>query len=105
MLGRMRLAQMLVARGDAATALAVVQGLVPELETCLPVGTSLPEFHWVCHLAARDSGDAPLAAPCLTAAAQWIRTTAAAQEAEAFRESFLQRNPINRAILAAAARR
>ena len=104
MLGRMRLVQILLARGDAATALTIVHGLLPDLQSCLPVGAYLPELYWLCHAAARDGGDSALAAHCLDAAVRWITATALPDVPPPFRESFLQRNPVNRRVLTTASR-
>jgi hypothetical protein len=41
----------------------------------------------------------------LARGAQWVRRVALPQVPDAFRDSFLQRNPANRALLAAADRR
>lgn len=46
----------------------------------------------------------PGAAPLLAAEQAWVRQVAARQVPEAFRESFLHRNPFNRALLAAGTR-
>jgi DNA-binding SARP family transcriptional activator/tetratricopeptide (TPR) repeat protein len=104
MLGRMRLLQMLVRHGDVGTARTVLHGLVPDLARHLPVGCYLPEFHWVCHQAARAIDDHALARRCLDDALQWILKTALPQVPEPFHDSFLHRHSLNRLLLAAASR-
>jgi DNA-binding SARP family transcriptional activator len=49
-------------------------------------------------------GDADQAAELLAAAVAWIRQTALPQVPEAFHESFLHRNPVNRTLLTAESR-
>jgi len=51
------------------------------------------------------NGDSAAADAVLAAALAWLRQTALPQVPDAFRESFLQRNPVNRALLAAESRR
>ena len=51
------------------------------------------------------SGDGDQAMMALAHGALWVRRTALPNVPEAFRDSFLQRNPTNRALLAAADRR
>ena len=51
------------------------------------------------------AGDGDQALMALAQGAQWVRRTALPNVPAAFRESFLQRNATNRALLAAADRR
>jgi DNA-binding SARP family transcriptional activator len=51
------------------------------------------------------NGDGTAADAVLAAALGWLRQSALPQVPDAFRESFLQRNPVNRALLAAESRR
>ncbi len=48
--------------------------------------------------------DPDRAAACLARGVEWIQKTALPQVPEAYRDSFLNRNPVNRALLAAASR-
>jgi hypothetical protein len=102
MLGRARLAQLLLAQRELDTAITVVHGLQADLAHCHPVGMYLPELHWICHRVAREAGDAAFAARCLDAAVRWIRDTALPHVPAPYRDSFVRRQPINRRILAAA---
>jgi hypothetical protein len=51
------------------------------------------------------SGDGDQALMALAQGALWVRRKALPNVPDAFRDSFLQRNPTNRALLAAADRR
>ncbi|HZT55912.1 MAG TPA: hypothetical protein VFA35_06780, partial [Burkholderiaceae bacterium] len=102
MLGRARLAQLLLAQRELDTALTVVRGLQADLASCHPVGMYLPELHWICHRVAHAAGDSAFAAHCLDAAVRWIRDTALPHVPAPYRDSFVRRQPINRRILAAA---
>lgn len=91
--------------GDAASALArwrEQQGLLPTLHVadCYP-----PRAAAIGRDILLACGDADQAAAQLVAAVAWIRETALPQVPEAFRESFLNRNPVNRALLTAESRR
>jgi DNA-binding SARP family transcriptional activator len=102
MLGRMRLVEVLTRVGDARTALVVARDLVADLARVAPVGTYLPELYASCRAAAVAAGDRRFAQRCLDKAVAWIDEVARAQVPVPFRESFAQRNPVNRALLAAA---
>ena len=99
MLGRMRLVQVLMAHGDAATALAVARGLIDDLTQLQPVGTYLPELYAACGAAAQAGRDKVLARRCQDAAVHWIAAVSQAHVPEHFRDSFAHRNLVNRAIL------
>jgi len=96
---------LLLERGDTAAAASAGHEL---LDRCLrdgpPPATYAPEPWWLAHraLAAAHRHDA--AALALQRAVQWIEQTALPQLPEVFRRSFLERNPINVAILRAVAR-
>ena len=61
----------------------------------------LPEAWWIAHRVFSDSGEAPAANSVLATAHTWI--TAALQDVPAeFHDSFTQRNPVNRMLLAMA---
>ena len=60
---------------------------------------------WAAVQAFDAVADEPAALATLTQAVDWVRTTARDHVPELFRQSFLDRNPINRAILSAAGRR
>jgi tetratricopeptide (TPR) repeat protein len=90
--------------GDTASAVArwnELEALLPTLQLvdCYPPTTAV---------IGRDillaQGETERAAALLGAAVNWIRQIALPQVPEAFRESFLHRNPVNRALLTAQSR-
>ena len=91
--------------GRGAEAAAALRELLPRLQRVQPADMYLPEAWWIAVQVfdACAAGDEALQA--LASAAHWIRQVALPQVPEAFRDSFLQRNPTNRALLAAADRR
>jgi tetratricopeptide (TPR) repeat protein len=85
---------------DAAVAL--LRSLLPRLEHAQPADMYLPDAWWIAFqvfsaCAARDE-----AAMALAQGTRWIRQVALPHVPDAFRDSFLNRNPTNRALLAAA---
>ena len=65
----------------------------------------LPAELWLhCGRAFAAAGDHARAAQLVNEGRQWLHTTATEQVPEPFRDSFLQRNPVNRELLALAAR-
>lgn len=94
--------RLLLATGDAGTSAAAAGVLLERIEAFgPPAGIYPPELWWHAHLALKRP-HAALAANALAQAAQWLRDTAANHLPALHRESFLARNPINRAVLAAA---
>jgi tetratricopeptide (TPR) repeat protein len=94
--------RLLMAAGDAEGASAVATRLLQRLEPFgPPPGIYAPELWWLAHQALRASEPAAAQA-ALIQAVQWIRQRARDHVPEHHRESFLARNPINRAVLAAA---
>ncbi len=92
-------------RGDTAGAAAQVRLLVARLPQVQPADLYPGEAWWIAARvfdANRDDDDALMA---LAHGMQWVRRKALPQVPEPFRESFLQRNASNRALLAAADRR
>jgi hypothetical protein len=57
------------------------------------------EYWWLIFQAFDAAGDQPAALTALRRGADWIRTTAQANVPDEFRDSFLDRNPVNRAVL------
>lgn len=67
--------------------------------------SSLPAELWLnAGRALAAAGDAAKSAEVLTQGRAWLQTTAREQVPEPFRDSFLHRNPVNRELLALAAR-
>ena len=60
---------------------------------------------WLAAQVFDASGDGDEALMAIAHGAQWVRRVALPQVPDAFRDSFTQRNPVNRALLAAADRR
>jgi tetratricopeptide (TPR) repeat protein len=91
--------------GRTAVAAVALRELLPRLRSVQPADMYLPEAWWIAVQVfdACAAGDEALQA--LASAAHWIRQVALPQVPEAFQDSFLQRNPTNRALLAAADRR
>jgi hypothetical protein len=79
--------------------------LVPHLATLQPADLYFGHAWWLAAQVFEASGDGDEALMALGQGAQWVRRVALPHVPEAFRESFVQRNPVNRALLAAADRR
>ena len=91
--------------GRSAEAAAALRELLPRLQGVQPADMYLPEAWWIAVQVFDACGASDEALQALASAAHWIRQVALPQVPEAFRASFLQRNPTNRALLAAADRR
>jgi hypothetical protein len=91
--------------GDTEAAADAMRALVPQLAGVQPADLYLGQAWWLASQVFEASGDIDQALMCLAQGATWVRRTALPQVPEAFRDSFLQRNPANRALLAAADRR
>ena len=85
------------AKDEAAASAAEV---VPMMAHCQPSDMYWPEAQWIVAQALDADGDA-----LLTRAADWIEHQALPQVPAPFQDSFLKRNLVNRAVLAAAKRR
>ena len=79
--------------------------LVPQLATLQPADLYLGQAWWLAAQVFEASGDGDQALLALAHGAQWVRRVALPNVPEAFRASFVERNPTNRALLAAADRR
>ena len=82
-----------------------MHALVAQFETVQPADLYLAHAWWLAAQVFEASGDGNQALMALAQGALWVRRTALPNVPAAFRESFLQRNPTNRALLAAADRR
>ena len=69
-----------------------------------PADLYLGHAWWLAAQVFEASGDGDQALMALAHGAQWVRRVALPNVPEEFRDSFMQRNPINRALLAAADR-
>ena len=79
--------------------------LVPQLATVQPADLYFGHAWWLAAQVFEASGDGDQALMALAHGAQWVRRVALPNVPEEFRDSFMQRNPTNRALLAAADRR
>ena len=94
--------RLLLASGDEASAAAVATALLQRIEPYgVPAALFPPELWWLAYQALRVHQPA-LAKTTLLQAAQWLRRTALEHVPDHHRQSFLTRNPVNRAVLAAA---
>ncbi len=91
--------------GRTAEAAAALRELLPRLQRVQPADMYLPEAWWIAVQVFDACAASDEVLQALASAAHWIRQVALPQVPEAFRDSFLQRNPTNRALLAAAERR
>ena len=105
MKARLLRAHALSKTGDIAAAAAAMHELVPQIESLLPADLYYGQAWWLASQVFEASGDGDHALMALAQGAQWVRRTALPQVPDEFRDSFLQRNPVNRALLAAADRR
>jgi tetratricopeptide (TPR) repeat protein len=90
--------------GRSAEAAAALRTLLPRLDEVQPVDMYLPEAWWIAAQvfdACRATDEAAMA---VARGAHWIRQVALPNVPDAFRASFIERNPTNRALLAAAGR-
>ena len=91
--------------GDAAGAAAAMHALVAQFEEVQPADLYFAQAWWLAAQVFEANGDGDQAMMALARGALWVRRTALPHVPEAFRDSFLQRNPTNRSLLAAADRR
>ena len=90
--------------GQTDAAATAMRELVPQLSTLQPADLYLGHAWWLAAQVFEASGDGDEALMALAHGAQWVRRVALPNVPEEFRDSFMQRNPINRALLAAADR-
>jgi DNA-binding SARP family transcriptional activator len=102
---RLLRAQAQARAGQAPAAAVAMRELVALLPRVQPADMTLGQAWWLAAQVFDASGDGDQALMALAHGAQWVRRVALPQVPEDFRESFLQRNPSNRALLAAADRR
>jgi hypothetical protein len=98
-------AQATLRSGDRASAVARWNDLQRFLATLHATDCYPPRAAAIGRDILLACGDADQAAQLLATAVAWIRETALPQVPDAFRESFLDRNPVNRALLTAESRR
>ena len=76
--------------------------LTDDLATRASIGLYPAEYWWLIFQAFNAAGDRTAALAALRRGADWIRATALAHVADEFKDSFLDRNPVNRAVLTTA---
>jgi tetratricopeptide (TPR) repeat protein len=105
MAARLRRAQAQSRAGEVQAAAAAMREVMARLDAVPPTDLTLGEAWWAAAQVFDAAGDGDDALMALARGAQWVRRVALPQVPEAFRDSFLQRNPSHRALLAAADRR
>lgn len=91
----------LTAAGQVAPAAGLARQMLAECETRVPTWHYAGEAWWIVAQALRAAGDQALQAEAVSRGVRWIRA-ALPHVPEAFRDSFLHRNPFNRLLVSAA---
>lgn len=91
--------------GQTAAAAAAMREVVAEMVRVAPADLYRGQAWWLAAQVFDVNGDSAEALMALAQGTDWVRRVALPQVPDAFRDSFLQRNPANRALLAAADRR
>ena len=91
--------------GDTEAAAVAMHELVRQFDQVQPADLYFAHAWWLAAQVFEASGDGDQALMALAQGALWVRRKALPNVPDAFRDSFLQRNPTNRALLAAADRR
>ena len=91
--------------GRSLEAARQLRALLPRLDAVLPSDMYLPDAWWIAAQVFEACGSGDEALMALAQGARWVRHVALPHVPEAFRDSFLHRNPTNRALLAAVGRR
>lgn len=99
-----REAEMLTRLGRGTEAAAVARVLIGRIDACVPHDLYRGEFWWLVFKAFDAAGQTSAADAALRRGAGWVNE-ALPNVPEPFRDSFLQRNAVNRQLLAMAGRR
>jgi DNA-binding SARP family transcriptional activator len=91
--------------GQTAAAAQAMRDIVARLDDVPAADLTPGEAWWIAAQVFDANGDGDDALMALARGAQWVRRVALPNVPEPFRDGFLQRNPSNRALLAAADRR
>lgn len=102
---RLRRAQALSRAGRTQDAASAMRELVEQMARLQPSDMYVGEAWWIAAQVFDANGDGDLSLLALARGAQWVRRVALPHVPEEFRDSFLHRNPTNRALLVAADRR
>jgi tetratricopeptide (TPR) repeat protein len=95
----------LLRAGKAADASALMHGVGPISSAAGPWDMYLPEAWWIAFRVFDADDDPSAATDALRRAVTWVNETALPNVPAACADSFLNRNPVNRAILTTASRR
>lgn len=98
-------ARHLLRAGDADRAAAVLDAPAPHLRDVRPADMYAAEAWWIRFEVHSACGDRAAATTALARAVDWINGVALPNVPDEFKDSFLSRNAVNRAILTAASRR
>jgi len=102
---RVREVDALMRANDGTAAAAQAQAMLEHLAGCHPSDLYVAEAWWVAYRALQGSAHTrEQARQAMQCGVAWIQETAARHVPGEFRDSFLNRNPLNRALLAAATR-
>lgn len=78
--------------------------LIDDLATHAAIGLYPAEYWWIVFQAFDAAGDNAAALTALGSGVDWIRATAQTHVSDEFKDSFLNRNPVNRTLLTNASR-
>jgi len=98
-------ARHLLRNGDAQSSAADLHELLPHLDTVRPADMYFPEAWWIAFEVFEANQEPAAATAALKRGYDWIHEVALPNVPDEFRDSFLDRNPTNRAILTTASRR
>ncbi len=82
----------------------IARELIDDLATHASIGLYPAEYWWLIFQAFDTAGDKTAALVALRRGVEWIHATAHAHVADEFKDSFLDRNQVNRAVLTTASR-
>jgi DNA-binding SARP family transcriptional activator len=99
---QVELARALLENAQADAAAAQIRAALARLREFDPVGLYRPAVWWTAFRVLEAVGQAAAAHDCLRAGRDWIESTLRQHVPDAYRDSFLEHNPINRELLAAA---
>lgn len=91
--------------GEKSASAAEMKRLVPRIEATRPADMYLAEAWWLARAVFDANGEPEPAAEALKHAFDWMHRTALPNVPDEFRDSFLNRNPVNRAIRTTIGRR
>jgi len=98
-------ARHMLRNGDAQTSAAELHEVLPHLDTVRPADMYFPEAWWIAFEVFEANHETAAGTAALKRGFDWIHETALPNVPDEFRDSFLDRNPVNRAILTTATRR